>query len=114
MRILSAVAAIALMGAPACRAQAPRVVHHVTDSLTLVELGDTLLFIRGPSDSARRDAVAPDGKPMMMVALLKPESTFVVVGGKRTPMNPIVAKHVRNILAMAREEAAGFRPKPKQ
>jgi hypothetical protein len=80
--------------------------------VTLVERGDTLLWIRGPDESVSRDSIAPDGKPLVMVALLTPDSTFVLSGRKRTPMNSDLAKHVRALRQMARDEAAGSLPKP--
>ena len=96
-----------------CRAQTTRTVHHMTDSLTLVESGDTLLWIRGPSDAVQREALGRDGKPIVMVVLFESDSTYVLLRGQRKPMNPAVARHVRGVLTMAREEDAGRRPKPK-
>jgi DNA-binding transcriptional LysR family regulator len=99
-----------------CRAQAPqtgrRAVHHIDANTTLVELGDTLLWIRGPDESVRRDSIAPDGRPLVMVALLTPDSTFVLWSGKRTPMNPALAKHIRALRQIARDEDAGKLPVP--
>jgi hypothetical protein len=118
MRALSIGALCLVLGASAsCRAQqAPRtprtVVHHVLDNATLVERGDTLLWVRGPSETVPRDSIGPDGKPVVLVALLLPDSTFVLLSGRRTPMNPALAKHLRAILQMARDEGAGRLPKP--
>jgi hypothetical protein len=101
-----------------CSAQSARdprpatVVHHMTNTTTLVEHGDTLLVIRGPSEAVPRDSIGADGKPIVMVALLLPDSTYVLTNGRRTPMNPSVAKHLRAILQLARDEDAGRRPKP--
>ena len=115
MRSLRALAMLCVLLAPSwasCRAQASRKVYHMTDSLTLVEHGDTVLFVRSADDAAPRDAIAPDGKPVVLVALLRADSTYVLLSGKRTPMNPTVAKHVRAMLTMARDEAAGRLPRP--
>ena len=106
---------VCALGWAGCGAQAPRtvmVVHHESDSLTIVERGDTLLWIRGPSEAVSRDSLLADGKPLVMVALLRPDSAFAILRGQRTPMNPVVAKHMRAFLQILREEDAGLRPRP--
>lgn len=114
MKTLLTIALLGVMVVPACDAQsAQRTVHHLSDSLTLVEHGDTLWWVRGPSDSVAHDALAADGKPLVMAALLKGESTYVLLRGEKRPMSPALATHVRAILLMAREEEAGRRPRPK-
>jgi hypothetical protein len=84
----------------------------VGSNITLVERGDTLLWIRGPSEAVPRDSLAADGKPVVMVALLLPDSTYVLLNGHRTPMNPVLAKHMRAALQMLRDEDAGLLPRP--
>jgi hypothetical protein len=105
------------LGWAGCRAQAPRttaVVNHLSDSLTVVERGDTLLWIRGPSDAVSRDSIRADGKPVVMVALLLPDSSYVVLYGRRVAMNPVVAKHMRILRQMMHDEQAGRLPRPPQ
>lgn len=119
MKALMTVGVLVLLAAPSCSAQPSvtmtpaRVVHRLMDSLTLVEHGDTVLMVRSPDADAPRSAVAADGKPVVMVTLFRGDSTYVLMGGKQTPMNPQIAKHLRAILLIAREETAGTRRKPK-
>lgn len=119
MKSLMTVGVLFLLAAPSCSAQPSvamtpaRVVHHLTDSLTLVEHGDTVLMVRSDNADTPRTALASDGKPVVMVTLFRGDSTYVLMGGKQTPMNPQIAKHLRAILLIAREETAGTRRRPK-
>ena len=116
IRIITVATVLPAPGWAGCRAQAPQterqIVHHVNANVTLVERGDTLLWIRGLSEAVSRDSIASDGKRLVMVSLLRPDSNFELRGGKWTLMNPALAKHLRAIRQIARDEDAGLLPKP--
>ena len=49
--------------------------------------------------------VTKEGIEGPITMLLLGDSTFVLLRGERTPLNPVVANHMRRVLAMAQEDA---------
>ena len=83
---------------------------------TVIERGDTLKLVFAPGELANlvmkmhatQKVPAPRHIPPgldTLVILLRPDSAFVVLSGKRFPMHPRLAEHFRNLRFYARRDA---------
>ena len=107
--------------APTVAAQAAKV--YDVGGRPLIEHGDTLKMLLSPAQKqtlkARLDSIARSkGEPALvsvldtLTVLVRPDSGFVLLSGRRFPMDARLAGHFRNLREVARREAANPLPTP--
>ena len=88
-------------------AASSRIVYRLNPEMTLVENDDTLIWIRSANDSGKQRGATKANGLMTITFLLKGDSTFVLMHGKRTPLVARWARHVRVLRSIARDERSG-------